>query len=66
MDFGLEQPPRTSYSDLPSYIAYMSHVSTNSKVESLDGGEEDHEIPQGQPTLEIATWRAIHPVEGVL
>jgi hypothetical protein len=35
-------------------------------VESLDGGEEDHEIPQGQPTLEIATWRAIHPVEGVL
>jgi hypothetical protein len=28
MDFGLEQPPRTSYADLSSYIPNMSHLST--------------------------------------
>jgi hypothetical protein len=28
MDFDLEQPPRSSYAGLPSYIPYMSHLST--------------------------------------
>jgi hypothetical protein len=27
MDFGLKQPPRSSYAGLPSYIPYMSHLS---------------------------------------
>jgi hypothetical protein len=32
MDFGLEQPPRSSYADLPSYMPYMSHLSTCKRV----------------------------------
>jgi hypothetical protein len=28
LDFGLEQPPRTSYAHLTSYIPYMPHLST--------------------------------------
>jgi hypothetical protein len=28
IDFGLEQPPRSSYADLSSYMPYMSHLST--------------------------------------
>jgi hypothetical protein len=27
LDFGMEQPPRGSYANLPLYIPYMTHLS---------------------------------------
>jgi hypothetical protein len=37
IDFGLEQPPRGSYADLPSYILHMLHLSTPcSRVEPAE------------------------------
>jgi hypothetical protein len=40
MDFGLEQPPRSSYADLPSYIPYMSHLSTHTSPTCLTFQQE--------------------------
>jgi hypothetical protein len=44
-----------TWADLAFAISTVSQHMAILGWSHWDGGEEDHEIPQGQPTLEVAT-----------